>query len=411
MNNQEKNKDKFDFERFKSETIEKLRTGKAFLGEEGFMAPLIKEILEASLEAEMNNYLDMEKRKEGNRKNGKGYKKVKSSYGEFDLGTPRDRLGEFEPDLVKKGQTFLGGDLESRIISLYGYGMSVGDIRKHVAQMYGVEISSGMVSEITNKIIPLVKEWQNRPLEAVYAIVWLDAMHYKIREGDSVITKAVYNVIGVNMEGKKEVLAVYIGENEGAKFWLGVLTNLQNRGVKDILIACIDNLTGFAQAIESIFPQTEVQLCIVHQVRNSLKYVTSEDEKPVLKDLKKIYQAHDKTTAEDNLLAFEEQWGEKYPLVVASWNRNWDRLSQYFKYSYSIRKLIYTTNPIEGFHRQIRKVTKTKGAFPSDMALLKLMYLSIQEIEKKWQKPLPKWALTITQLKIFFGDRVIIDLI
>ena len=402
---EEDNKD-FDFSAFQAEAIKKLQSGAPITGKDGVMTPLLKMFLEKALDSELTHHLDDSERKKGNRRNGKSSKKVKGSFGEFPLETPRDRSGSFEPQMVGKREVFLGKDLEQKIINLYGIGMSVEDIRSHIEEMYGTKISAGLVSEITDQVIPLVKEWQNRPLDAVYPIIWLDAMYYRIRKEGKVQTRCLYNVLAINMEGRKEVIGCYIGENESASFWLEVLTHLQNRGVEDVLIACIDNLKGFAEAIESIFPKTEVQLCVVHQIRNSLKYVSSDDQKPFLKDLKKVYQASKKEEAEDRLLDLEEKWGKKYPLVLSSWNRNWDRLSNYFQYSYRIRKLIYTTNPVEGFHRQVRKITKTKGNFTADMALLKLVYLAVKNIEQKWTQPLQKWSLTISQLHIKFGERV-----
>lgn len=396
----------FNFEAFQSEAIKKLQSGSAITGKDGVMTPLLKMFLEKALEVELSHHLKTAQSSSGNRRNGKSSKTVKGSFGEFPLETPRDRNNSFDPQLVKKREVFLGKDLEDKIINLYGLGMSVSDIRAHIEEMYGTTVSAGFISEVTDQIIPELKAWQNRPLEPVYVIIWLDAMYYRIRKDGQVSTRCLYNVLAINLEGKKEVIASYVGEHESASFWLEVLTHLQNRGVEDILIACTDNLKGFEEAITSIFPETQVQLCVVHQIRNSLKYVTSQDQKPFLKDLKKVYQASNKEEAEDHLLVLEEKWGEKYPLVLQSWNRNWENLSHYFSYSYRIRKLIYTTNTVEGFHRQIRKITKTKGNFPNDMALMKLVYLATQQIEQKWTQPLPKWALTISQLSIKFGDRV-----
>lgn len=401
-----KDNDDFDFSAFQQKALEQLQSGAPLTGKDGVMTPLLKMFLEKALDAELSQHLGEAEKQKGNRRNGKSSKKVKSSFGEFPLETPRDRSGSFEPQMVKKREVFLGKDVEQKIINLYGMGMSVEDIRSHIQEMYGTGVSAGFISEITDQIIPALKDWQSRPLEAVYPIIWLDAMYYRIRKDGKVQTRCLYNVLAINLEGKKEVIGCYVGDHESASFWLEVLTNLEDRGVEDILIACIDNLKGFAEAIESVFPKTEVQLCIVHQIRNSLKYVTSDDQKSFLKDLKKVYQASKKEEAEDGLLDLEQKWGQKYAIVISSWNRNWDRLSNYFEYSYRIRKLIYTTNAVEGFHRQIRKVTKTKGNFPSDMALMKLVYLAVQNIEQKWTQPLPKWGLTISQLHIKFGERV-----
>jgi len=267
-----------------------------------------------------------------------------------------------------------------------------------------------ILKSFTNRIIPDVKAWQSRPLETLYCIVWLDAMHYKVKVDGKIQHKALYNILGINKEGYKEVLGMYISESEGANFWLAVLTDLQQRGLEDILIACTDNLKGFTQAILSVYPKTQVQLCIVHQIRNSLKYVASKDQKEFMKDLKRVYRAINKSLAEDELLSLAEKWGDKYPVVIESWERNWEELSQYFEYTQPIRKIIYTTNAVEGFHRQVRKVTKTKGAFTSDMALLKLVYLATKNIEKKWTSPLHNWSLTVQQLYIKFGERMSLDL-
>ncbi len=403
-------KDKFDYEELKRKTLEQLRSGKSLFGKDGAFAPLLKDILEAALEGEMEGHLDEEQRASGNRKNGKTSKRLKTADGTIDLDTPRDRTASFEPQIIRKRETILAESLESKIISMYGHGMSLRDISTHIKDMYDTEISATTLSSITDKVIPLVKEWQARPLEPLYCIIWLDAMFYKVKEEGKVVNRCVYNILGINTEGRKELLGMYVSESEGANFWLGVLANLQQRGVSDILIACIDNLKGFAEAIATIFPTTAVQTCIVHQVRNSIRYVASKDQKSFMADLKPVYQAVSKDEAEHQLEQLQEKWGKKYPVVVDSWRRNWDKLSTYFQYSDAIRKLIYTTNTIEGFHRQVRKVTKTKGAFTSDMALLKLIYLASQNIQKKWTQPLQNWSLTVSQLSIIFGDRLKLQL-
>jgi putative transposase len=289
---------------------------------------------------------------------------------------------------------------------MYGLGMSFRDISAHLKEMYDTDISAATLSSITDKIIPLVTQWQSRPLENIYCIVWMDAMYYKVKQDNKMITRCVYNILGINVEGKKEILGCYVNESEGANFWLSVLTDLQKRGVADILIACTDNLKGFAEAIATVFAQTEIQSCVVHQIRNSLKYVASKDQKEFMKDLKPVYQAVSKQMAENELEKLAESWQKKYPIVIESWQRNWEKLSTYFKYPEAIRKLIYTTNTIEGYHRQIRKVTKTKGAFTSDMALLKLIYLATENIQKKWTMPLANWSITVSQLSIIFGERL-----
>lgn len=397
---------RLNLEEIKAKALSQFRSGKSLYGKDGAFAPLLKQFLEAALEEELNAHLSESERGEGNRKNGKTSKTLKTDVGELEIETSRDRNGSFEPTLVKKRETILADSLQDKIIGLYGLGMSYRDIAKHIEEMYDMDISHDTLSSITDRIIPLVKEWQSRPLEPLYTIVWLDAMHYKVRDGGVVKNRAVYNILGVTLEGRKELIGMYISENEGAKFWLSVLTDMQNRGLKDILIACIDNLNGFAEAIESIYPQTEVQTCVVHQIRNSLKYVASKDQKQFMSELKPVYQAETKDLAELNLEKLAEKWGKKYPVVINSWQNNWHKLSVYFKYPPAIRKLVYTTNTIEGYHRQVRKVTKTKGAFPNDMALLKLIYLAHRNIAKKWTQPLQNWSITISQLAIWFKERI-----
>lgn len=390
--------------------LEQLTTGKSLFGKEGAFAPLLQSFLDKALEAEMEGHLDQEERSKGNKRNGKGSKKLKTGVGTFDIQTPQDRQSSFEPEIIKKRQTILADNLSDKIIGLYGLGMSYRDICSHIKEMYDTEISHNVLTEITDRTIPDIKAWQNRPLDHLYCIVWLDAMHYKVKVDGKIKHRALYNILGINKDGYKEVLGMYISESEGANFWLQVLTDLQNRGLEDILIACTDNLKGFTEAILSIFPKTEVQLCIIHQIRNSMKYVASKDQKEFMTDLKLVYRATSKEVAEDELLNLEEKWGKKYPVVIESWQNNWEHLSQYFKYTQPIRKLIYTTNAVEGFHRQVRKVTKTKGAFTNDMALLKLVYLATMNIQKKWTSPLQNWSLTIQQLYIRFEDRIKLDL-
>lgn len=401
---------KEELEKLEKDALDQLLTGKSLFGKGGAFAPLLKGFIEKALDAEMEAHLNEEERSQGNKRNGRGKKTVKSAVGSFEISTPEDRQSSFTPSLIAKRQTILADNLSDKIIGLYGLGTSFRDISTHIKEMYDTDISHNVLSEITNKIIPDIKAWQSRPLEEMYCIMWLDAMHYKVRHEGKVVSRALYNIIGINKDGMKEVLGVYISESEGANFWLSVLTDLSNRGLKDVLIACTDNLTGFEKAILSTFPQAQVQLCIVHQIRNSLKYIASKNQKEFMKDLKPVYRAVSKEVAEDKLLALEEKWGKKYPVVIQSWNNNWEQLSYYFQYTEPIRKIIYTTNTVEGYNRQIRKVTKTKGAFPNDMALIKLVYLATKNIEKKWTSPLHNWALTVQQLYIMFGDRVPIDL-
>jgi len=396
------NKENSDFDFQKA--LKAIQSGKPLTGKDGVLAPLIKNLTEAALEGELDSHLGQEIA--ANRKNGKSKKTIKTLNGSFELDTPRDRAGTFSPQLIKKHQTTISDEIEEKIIALYGLGMSYKDMSGHLEDIYGISISKGTLTAITDKIIHTVKEWQARPLEAVYPIVWLDAIHYKIRENGKVLSKAVYTILGVNIEGRKEVLGLYLSENEGANFWLQVLTDLSNRGINDILIACVDGLKGFPEAIETIFPATEVQLCVVHQIRNSLRYVGSKNQKEFMVDLKRVYKAINKDLAESELDILEEKWNDKYPIVIKSWRNNWERLSQYFKYPEDIRRIIYTTNTIEAVHRQFRKLTKTKGAFPNKDSLLKLLYMGIQNASKKWTMPVQNWSLTISQLAIFFEGRL-----
>jgi len=399
-----------DFAETQKKALEQLRSGESLLGKNGALAPLLKQFLESALEAEMEAHLSEEARNQGNKRNGRGKKTMKTAVGEVEISTPQDRYSEFEPQIVKKRETILADSLSSKIIGLYGKGMSLRDISEHIEEMYGTSVSATTLSQITDKIIPDIKLWQNRPLEAVYPIVFLDAMHYKVRDDGKMTSRAIYNIIGINVEGKKDLLGMYVSENEGANFWLQVLMDLKNRGLDDILIACIDNLKGFAEAIETVYPECEIQNCVIHQIRNSLKLVASKDQKEFIQELKLVYKAETKDLAEHNLDMLAEKWEKKYPIVIKSWYNNWERLSTFFSYNADIRKLIYTTNTVEGFHRQVRKVTKTKGPFTSDMALIKLIYLVSQNVMKKWTQPLQNWSITVQQLAIRFGDRLKLQL-
>jgi len=397
----------FDFERFKAEAIKGMYAGKPLNGEKGIFAPLLKHFLESALEGELDAHLHEEKALgAANRRNGKTTKRVKSISGEFDLESSRDRSGSFEPLVLPKRQVIITEELEEKVIGLYGLGLSTRDITKYIKEMYQMEISASTLSSITDKVIPAMNEWRQRPLESVYAFVYLDCMHYKVREGNGVITRAVYNILGVSLDGKKDLLGMYLSESEGAKFWLSVLTDLKNRGMQDMLIACVDGLKGFPEAIAVIFPKTEVQTCVVHQIRNSLRYIAEKDKKPFMADLKPVYQALTKEQGYENLIALDEKWGKKYPVPLQSWYNNWENLATFFRFDAHIRKVIYTTNTVEGFHRQVRKVTKTKGAFTSDNALLKLVYLVVQRVAEKWTMPLHNWNLTLSQLYIMFEDRI-----
>lgn len=396
-----------DYASIQKQALEQFRSGKSLLGKGGAFAPLFKQFLEAALEAELDEHLSEESAEsEKNRRNGKVKKTLKTGDGPIELVSSRDRNGTFEPEIVRKRETILADSLQDRIIGMYGLGMSLRDISEHIKEMYDMDISHDTLSGITERIMPQIKEWQSRPLDELYCIVWMDAIHYKVKDQGKVKSRAVYNILGINIEGKKDLLGVYVSENEGANFWLSVLTDLNNRGVKDVLIACIDNLNGFEQAINSIFPKTEVQSCVVHQIRNSLKYVASKDQKEFLAELKPVYKAVTRELAELNLEKLGEKWRKKYPVVIKSWEDNWHKLSTYFKYTEDIRRIIYTTNTIEGFHRQVRKVTKNKGVFPSDDALLKLVYLAYRNISKKWTQPLHNWSLTVSQLSIHFEGRL-----
>jgi len=395
-----------NWDEFSKEAAKLIRQGKPLTGEGGIFSPLIKQVVEAALEGELDSHLQATRKKEKNRRNGHTQKNLKSSLGGIEIFSPRDRTGSFEPQTIEKRQTMLPRDLEDKILGLYGLGMSYSDIQSHLSEMYGISVSDGTINSITDRIIPSIREWQSRPLERLYAIVWMDAIHFKIREDGKVITKAVYSVLGVNMKGQKEVLGLYLGQNESATFWLQVLTDLSHRGVEDILIASIDNLRGFADAIENIFPKTEVQLCIIHQIRNSIKYIPWKHYREFVKDLKLIYKASSLEIAEHNLDLLETKWGKQYPMVITSWRTNWSRLSQFFKYPESIRKLVYTTNTVEGYHRMIRKVTKSKGAFTSDLAMLKLVYLATIQFNKRWDTKLFNWPQIYNQLFIYFENRI-----
>lgn len=387
-----------------AEFAAQLKAGKGIGGKDGALTPLIKQLTEMALQAELETHLSQDLEK--NRKNGVSSKTMKSVNGIFDLETPRDRNGSFEPELVKKNQTHMSDELESKMLSLFALGNSYAQIADHIEDMYGVHFSKPTITAITDKLIPKLEEWKKRPLDSIYPFVYLDAIHYKVRDEGHYVSKAFYTVLGVNLEGKKEILGLYLNESEGAKFWLQVLTDLQNRGVDDILIASVDGLKGFPEAINAVFPETEVQLCIVHQIRNSLKYVASKNQKQFAGELKKVYQAFTKEEAEFELDKLEEKWGKKYPIIFESWRNKWDNLSNYFKYAEPIRKVIYTTNIIESVHRQFRTLTKTKGAFPNDNSLLKLLFAGIQNAEKKWTMPIRNWSLTISQLNIHFKERL-----
>jgi len=371
---------------------------------------LFAETLQEMLEAELDTTLgytknDSKNKQTTNRRNGHSPKSVRSEYGEIEIQVPRDREGEHDPLIVKKHQTNVTG-IEEQVLALYAKGVSTREIQDHLQRLYGLEVSPTLISNITNKIMPMVKEWQNRPLQKIYAIIFLDAIHFKVKQDGQIVNKAAYMVIGIDLDGNKDVLGIWIGENESAKFWLSVLNELRNRGVQDILIVSVDNLTGFSEAISACYPDAEIQKCIVHQVRNSIRYVSYKDVKKITAALKPIYTASSETAACEELNQFEAVWGDKYPLIVRSWRNNWAEISTFFKYPPEIRKIIYTTNMIESYHRQLRKVTKGKSIFPTDDALLKMLYMATQDVLRKWTGRVQNWGQILLQLSIFFPDKV-----
>lgn len=379
-----------------------------------FVKMLTAETIQAALDSELDNELgyskyDYKNKQTSNSRNGYSPKTVQGSMGEVEIQVPRDRDGEFEPQLIKKHQTDISA-IEDKIIFLYSQGVSTREIQKTMQEMYGINVDDSRVSKITDKILPLIKEWQERPLQSVYAMVILDAVHYNVRDNGIVTKKAAYVAIGTDLEGRKDVLGIWLGANESSKYWLSVLNGLKNRGVSDILIASVDGLSGFVDAIHAAFPKTEVQRCIIHQIRSSCRYVSYKDIKQFTADLKPVYKAATEDIALAALDEFEAKWGAKYPLGVKSWRANWTELSTMFKYPPEIRKLIYTTNAIENFNRQLRKVTKTKSAFVSDDALMKLLYLTTMQIVDKWTMPIRDWGMILDNLMIYFGDRVDIAL-
>ena len=372
---------------------------------------MVGAILENGLEAELDEELgyskyDYKNKTGTNSRNGHSKKTMKTSFGEMELAIPMDREGEFEPQLVKKQQTTLTGDIEEKILSMYAKGMTTNDISAHIMDIYGLEVSDSTISRVTDKILPVVKEWQQRPLESVYAVVFMDAIHYNVRSEGRIIKKAVYIAIGIDLDGRKDVLGMYVGENESARFWLSILNGMKNRGLEDILIACIDGLTGFPEAIQAVYPKTEVQHCIIHQIRSSTKYVSYKDIKALMADLKAVSGGVDEQAALFALDEFAVKWDSKYPKISKSWRENWPELAAYFKYPQEIRTIIYTTNATANFNRQLRKVTKNKAVFPNDEALLKMLYLAAMDITRKWTGKRKDWAQIHAQLEVFFGDRM-----
>ena len=396
---------------------EKIRELLALSGVEGMediqqlFRETIAEFMESGLDAEMDEQLgyeryDVQGKETDDSRNGHSKKTLRTSFGDTTIQIPRDWKGEFDPVILRKNQTSISQDVEAKIISMYAKGMSTTDIGDHIRDIYGIEVSESTVSRITDKVLPEAREWQQRPLESVYAVMFMDAIHYHVRSEGQIVKKAVYIAIGIDLSGRKDVLGMWVGENESAKYGATVLNSLRNRGVEDVFIACTDNLTGFANAIEAVFPKTDIQNCIIHQLRNSSKYVSYKDLKALIADLKKVYAAVDEPSAEEALEAFSARWDKQYPKISASWRENWPNLSTYFKFPEELRRLINTTNAIEGFNRQLRKVTKAKAVFPTDDSLLKMLYLAMLDITKKWTGRRQDWAVIHAQLAVYYADRM-----
>lgn len=404
-----KNDINFDY----NSEIKKCKTIDDVLGKNGLVQRLVKDVLENILEAEMDEHLGRDKYQrqsniepgERNYRNGYSQKNLRSSFGDVDLDIPRDRKSEFEPQIVKKYETVCN-ELDKKIISLYVKGMTTSDIQAEIEDLYGITISPSMVSKITDKVIATATEWQNRMLDKIYPIVYLDAMYFKVRSNGKIVNKAVYICLGYTMEGYKDILGLWVDEAEGAKFWLGICNDLKNRGVKEILIACMDGLKGLPQAIQTVFPSANIQTCIVHQIRNSIKYIASKDKKSFMKDLKEVYKAPTEELALAQLDKLKETWGNSYGMVIDSWYNNWNNLSTFFDFSPRIRKMIYTTNALEGFNRQVRKYTKSRTIFPTDESLNKCVYLATMEIMEKWTQPVPNWGATLAELTLFFTEEL-----
>ena len=404
-----KNDINFDY----NSEIKKCKTIDDVLGKNGLVQRLVKDVLENILEAEMDEHLGRDKYQrqsniepgERNYRNGYSPKNLRSSFGDVDLDIPRDRKSEFEPQIVKKYETVCN-ELDKKIISLYAKGMTTSDIQAEIEDLYGITISPSMVSKITDKVIATATEWQNRMLDKIYPIVYLDAMYFKVRSNGKIVNKAVYICLGYTMEGYKDILGLWVDEAEGAKFWLGICNDLKNRGVKEILIACMDGLKGLPQAIQTVFPSANIQTCIVHQIRNSIKYIASKDKKSFMKDLKEVYKAPTEELALAQLDKLKEAWGNSYGMVIDSWYNNWNNLSTFFDFSPRIRKMIYTTNALEGFNRQVRKYTKSRTIFPTDESLNKCVYLATMEIMEKWTQPVPNWGATLAELTLFFTEEL-----
>jgi putative transposase len=390
--------------------LSKCKSMEDLVGTNGLMQRLFGGIIQQFLEAEMEEHLGREKYErqsveDKNYRNGYSSKNIKTSFGEVAVDVPRDRKADFEPKIVKKYETVCN-ELDKKVIGLYARGMSVDDIKSEIDELYGVDISPSMISKITDKVMDTAIAWQNRALDPMYPIVYMDAVHFKVRDQHRIVSKAAYICMALDTKGYKDILGIWVGEQEGAKFWLSVCNDLKNRGVRDILLACMDGLKGLPDAIKAVFPEVNIQSCIIHQIRNSIKYIPSKDMKAFMKDLKSIYQAVNETMASQSLQALEDKWGDKYPIVIQSWNNNWENLSTYFDFPQEIRKIIYTTNALEGFNRQLRKFTKIRTVFPTDDSLTKALYLATEQIMVKWTSPKANWASTLAQLSIMFGDRL-----
>ena len=396
-----------------NEEVKKCKTIDDVIGKDGLVQRLIKDVLENILEVEMGEHLGRDKydrqtdidQDDRNYRNGYSKKTLRSSFGDVDLDVPRDRKAEFEPQIIKKYETVCN-ELDKKIISLYAKGMSTRDIQAEVEDLYGITLSPSMISKITDKVIATATEWQNRMLDEIYPIVYLDAMYFKVRSNGKIVNKAVYICLGYTLEGYKDILGIWVDEAEGAKFWLSICNDLKNRGVKKILIACMDGLKGFPQAIKTVFPTVDIQTCIVHQIRNSIKYIASKDKKAFMKDLKEVYKATTEELALAQLDKIKEKWGSNYGMVIDSWYNNWNNLDTFFKFSPQIRKLIYTTNVLEGFNRQVRKFTKLRTIFPTDESLNKCVYLATMEIMEKWTQPIHNWGTTLAELSLYFEEQL-----
>ena len=396
-----------------NEEVKRCKTIDDVLGKNGLVQRLVKDVLENILEAEMDEHLGRDKyqrqtevdSEERNYRNGYSHKNLRSSFGDVDLNIPRDRKAEFEPQIVKKYETVCN-ELDKKIISLYAKGMSTSDIQAEIEDLYGITISPSMVSKITDKVIATATEWQNRMLDKIYPIVYLDAMYFKVRSNGKIVNKAVYICLGYSMEGYKDILGLWVDEAEGAKFWLSICNDLKNRGVKNILIACMDGLKGLPQALKTVFPDANIQTCIVHQIRNSIKYIASKDKREFVRDLKEVYKAATEELALAQLDNLKDKWSDKYGMVIDSWYNNWNNLSTFFEFSPRIRKIIYTTNALEGFNRQVRKYTKSRVIYPTDEALNKSVYLATMEIMEKWTQPIPNWGATLAELTLYFEEEL-----